>query len=85
METAQTRNPLHGRDSHRRLRSFNMLIPMQQNVDMKTPPNQPRLFHAGDQWLGPDHPHILIRDDALRLIGSLDAGVTVDPDFGTYI
>ena len=58
---------------------------MLQNVDMKTPPNQPRLFHAGDQWLGPDHPHIVIRDDAIRLIGSLDAGMTIDPDFGTFI
>ena len=62
-----------------------MRIPIDGTVDMATPVNQPRLLHAGDAWLGKEHPHVLIKDDSLRLMGSLETGVAIDPDFGTLI
>ena len=62
-----------------------MLIPMTRYVDMVTPDNQPKVLHAGDQWQGPDHPHILLRDDSIRMMGSLEYGLTVDPNFGVFL
>ena len=62
-----------------------MRIPMQSKVDMAAPANQPKLIHAGDEWLGPDHPHLLATDDSLRLMGNLKNGMTIDPEFGTML
>lgn len=58
---------------------------MQSAVDLNSPENQPKLIHAGDEWFGADHPHFLVTEDSLRLMGNLKNGIIVDPEFGTLV
>jgi len=62
-----------------------MLVPRNNTVDLITPANAPRLLHSGEEWLGTDYPHILVRDDSLRLVGGLTTGVSIDHEFGTTL
>lgn len=59
-----------------------MLIPRDGPVDLITPDNAPRLLHSGEEWQGPDYPHVLVDDNSLRLMGSLSKGISIDPEFG---
>ena len=60
-------------------------IPLSSQVDLITPANAPRAIFAGEEWMGPDHPYILVTDSSIRVMGSLDQGMSIDPDFGTTI
>lgn len=62
-----------------------MRIPLERRVDLISPENAPKLLHAGEEWQGDDYPHVLVTDDSVRIIGGLDTGVSVDPQFGTTV
>src|SRR5262249_14899738 len=60
-------------------------IPLSKRVDLTNPPRAPRLLYAGAEWLGETHPHPLIQETSMRMMGTLDEGMTIDPAFGTFI
>lgn len=62
-----------------------MRIPMNQRVSLVGGPSAPKLFHAGDEWLGEAQPQLLIQEDSLRMIAGLDKGISIDATFGTMI
>ncbi len=62
-----------------------MRIPRAGRVDMTARDNQSKLIHAGDQYLGSDYPYLLVQDDSIRMVGALDRGISIDPEFGTLI
>lgn len=62
-----------------------MRIPLDIRVDATGPVNPPRVIYAGDEWQGETHPHIVVAEDSIRIVGDLDKGVTVDPQFGTHV
>lgn len=62
-----------------------MRIPLDNRVDLTGPSNPPRAIYAGDEWQGETHPHILVSEGSVRIVGDLDKGLSVDPQFGTHI
>lgn len=49
-------------------------------VDMTTPDLQPKVIHAGDNWVG--QPYIVVTEEGIVINGDLNTGVVVSPDFG---
>jgi hypothetical protein len=58
---------------------------MNSRVNLTSQENAPKLIYAGDEWLGESQPQVLVTDDSVRIMGDLDKGVVVDPQFGTLI
>ena len=49
-------------------------------VDLLTPELQPKLLHAGDEYVG--QPYLLVTDQAVALIGTPNSGGVADAPFG---
>jgi hypothetical protein len=54
-----------------------------RRYDLVSPDLQPKMLHAGDQWQG--QPFVFLSDGQVVLAGSLEHGISVDPEFGTHI
>lgn len=49
-------------------------------VDMITPDLQPKVLHAGDNYVG--QPYLIITENSIIVCGDLNHGIVVTPDFG---
>lgn len=49
-------------------------------VDMTSPTLQPKIFHAGDDWVG--QAYVAISEDNIILAGDLNSGITVSAEYG---
>jgi hypothetical protein len=52
-------------------------------VDMTTPDLQPKIFHAGDNWVG--QPYVFVGQDNIGIIGDLNSGIVITPEYGVGI
>lgn len=54
-----------------------------KQINMTDPPVQPKVFHAGEKYIG--QPYLVLTQDDIRLSAGLNNGLTVDNLFGTTI